>query len=403
MRKTQLGRAATIGIGLLLVSVTTAIVPGGSAWARTSVIALSRSKNKSCSATIGDVGPFTGTVAALGQEQLDFAKLALKDFNAKYHTHLHLLTEDTQFVPSITVTKVQELISNSSVVAIQGPAASAGDDAAGPELKRAGLAAVSPSGGAGTVHVKGFKYKEANPYPTEFSVVPQGVTEGPAVGGWLVKKLHAKRVYLIDTGANFAIEFVQTIEGYLSAHHIPFASTVVSPTQTSFSSVISKIPAGTDYVYLGLTTASEGELFGQQLQQAGRTTIKIFGADGLFAPTTFKINGSYISAFAPTIRQIRADKSIVKQADRLYGTNWGTYGPPSYEAMWILANAVYNVCRSGKTPTRSNVLAQVRKTHEKTSILGRPISFNKLGYLKHPTKWIFKIENGKYVDLGEAS
>lgn len=402
MRKPHLSAIAAMGAGIILTAAAT-VVPVGTASARSANSASLHSKASSCSATIGDVGPFTGTVAALGNEQLDFAKLALKDFNAKHHTHLSLLTEDTQFVPSITVTKVQELISNSSVVAIEGPAATAGDDAAGPELTRAGIAAVSSSGGAGTVHVSGYKYKEANPYPTEFSVVPQGVTEGPAVGGWLVKKLHAKRVYLIDTGASFAIEFVQTIEGYLSTHHVPFAGTVVSPTETNFSSVISKIPAGTDYVYLGFTTASEGELFGQQLQQAGRTTITIVGADGLFAPTTFKINGSYISAFAPTIRQIPADKSIVRQADKLYGTNWGTYGPPSYEAVWILANAVYNVCKSGKTPTRSNVLAQVRKTNEKTDILGRPISFNKLGYLNNPTKWIFKIENGKYVDLGEAS
>lgn len=401
MSRTSAARVVAISIGCALIAVA-ATVPMGEASAHQAKRTNGSAAASTCEASIGDVGPFTGPVAALGDEQLDFAKLAIKNFNAEYHTKFTLVEEDTKFVPATTVTKVQELISNPSVVAIEGPAATAGDDAAGPELTRAGLAAVSSSGGAGTVQVSKYVYKEANPYPTEFSVVPQGVTEGPAVGGWLVTRLHAKRVYLIDTGASFAIEFVRTIEGYLLAHHVPFAGTTVTPTQTDFSSVISNIPKGTDYVYLGLTTASEGELFGQQLQEAGRH-ITIVGADGLDAPTQFKINGSYISAFSPTIRLLKEDRPIVQEADKAYGTGWSTYGPPSYLAVWVLATAVYNVCKSGKTPTRANVLAQVRKTDLKTSILGRPIKFNKLGYITHPTKWMFKVEKGKYVYLGPVS
>ncbi|HTW98215.1 MAG TPA: ABC transporter substrate-binding protein, partial [Acidimicrobiales bacterium] len=216
--------AAGIGCALAAASVSIPAATASSRAARPAATASSRAARpaarhaaaaahaaaaSTCTASIGDVGPYTGTVAALGDEQLDFAKLAIMRFNAQYHTNLTLVEEDDQFIPAQTVTKVQELISNPAIVATEGPATTAGVEATGTLLKRAGLAAVSPSATQEDI-VKG-----SYDFPTMFTVVGSAWTEAPAVGGYLVKVLHAKRVFIVDDESSFAIVFAKTVGAYL--------------------------------------------------------------------------------------------------------------------------------------------------------------------------------------------
>lgn len=382
-------RSAIIALGAAVAAFGGYAVSGSANGASTST---ARTSASSCTANIGDVGPYTGTVAALGDEQLDFAKLAIQRFNAQYGTHLTLVEGDDQFVPAQSVTVVQSFISNSKIVATEGPATTASVEATGALLTRAGLAAIAPSATQEDL-IQG-----SHKFPTIFSVVSSGWAEGPTVGGYMVNKLHAKRVFIVDDESSFAVIFAKSVAAYLAKAKIPSTRTEVSPSQTDFTSLISTIPAGTDYVFLAFGTASEGQVFGKQLKEQGRH-ITVFGDNGLFSPSEFTINGSYVESFAPDLRQIPADASILKEYEKEYNDTFATYGGPSYAAAWVLASAVYNVCKSGQTPTRANVLAQVRKTNEPTSILGRPISFDKDGELKNPRRWVFHIVNGKFVQV----
>jgi branched-chain amino acid transport system substrate-binding protein len=122
----------------------------------------------------------------------------------------------------------------------------------------------------------------------------------------------------------------------------------------------------------------------------------IFGTDGLFSPGTFTISGSYVSSFGPDIRGIPADASIVAAATAKY-PSFGTFGPPTFAATHVIDEAIASVCKSGQTPSRSNVLAAIKKTNEPTSILGHPISFSSHGELVNGKFFLFKINSaGKY-------
>ena len=68
-----------------------------------------------------------------------------------------------------------------------------------------------------------------------------------------------------------------------------------------------------------------------------------------------------------------------------------------YAATHVIDEAIASVCKSGQTPSRSNVLAAIKATNEPTSILGQPIRFDRQGDLGAKC-FLFKINSkGKYL------
>ncbi len=63
----------------------------------------------------------------------------------------------------------------------------------------------------------------------------------------------------------------------------------------------------------------------------------------------------------------------------------------------MVDQAIAAVCKSGQTPSNSNVLAAIKTTNEPTSILGQPISFDSNGDVVNGKFFLFKINGtGKY-------
>jgi branched-chain amino acid transport system substrate-binding protein len=141
--------------------------------------------------------------------------------------------------------------------------------------------------------------------------------------------------------------------------------------------------------------AANAQQFGRNLAQQHKKAV-IFGTDGLFSPGTFTINGSYVSSFGPDITAIPADAAIALAAKTKFGS-FGTFGPPVFAATHVIDEAIASVCKSGQTPSRSNVLAAIKKTNEPRSILGQPISFTPSGDVVNGKFFLFKIDStGKY-------
>ena len=63
----------------------------------------------------------------------------------------------------------------------------------------------------------------------------------------------------------------------------------------------------------------------------------------------------------------------------------------------MVDQAIAAVCKSGQTPSRANVLAQIKKTNQPATILGQPIKFDSNGDLVNGKFFLFKINSaGKY-------
>ncbi|PJF24085.1 MAG: hypothetical protein CUN53_19610, partial [Phototrophicales bacterium] len=94
---------------------------------------------------IGVMGPFTGPAASIGQEQLNWARLAVADFNAATGWNVELVEGDTELDPARAVTVSESLIADAAIFGVVGPAGSQEVEAILPQMQAAGLVHVSPS------------------------------------------------------------------------------------------------------------------------------------------------------------------------------------------------------------------------------------------------------------------
>jgi branched-chain amino acid transport system substrate-binding protein len=347
----------------------------------------STASTKSCVASIGFEGPITGPVAPLGTEQLHFAELAVSMDNAANNTKITLVQGDTQLNPAMAVTVTQQFTSNSNILAVVGPAGSQEVEAIGGLMDRAGVAFISGSATAVAL--------TTGKYPTFFRVVSKDSVQGPQDANYIVKTLKPKALMIVDDQEAYSTGLVSAMLPIFQAAGIKVDHESVSQKVTDFSSLVAKVTPDESVVVLPWQIAANAQQFGRDMAQEHKTAV-IFGTDGLFSPGTFTISGSYVSSFGPDITAIPADASIAQAAQSKYGS-FGTFGPPVFAATHVIDEAIASVCKSGQTPSRSNVLAAIKQTSEPTSILGQPISFDSSGDLVNGKFFLFKITPaGKY-------
>jgi branched-chain amino acid transport system substrate-binding protein len=355
---------------------------------------------KKCTASIAMEGPFTGPVAQLGQYQLHFAQLAVANDNAANHTNITMAQDDTQLTPSLATTKTQSIIS-SPAVAVVGPAGSQEVEAVGPLFGKAGLAFVS---GSATLPALATDGKN----PTFFRVVPDDNVQGPQDANYVVNHLKPKAVLIIDDDEAYSQGLVNTMIPILKKAGISVDHQTLNGSDTGAtlaneikSLVTSHLNANDTVTMIPWQTPTSAQQFGLDAKQQGKKTI-LFGTDGTNSPSQFKIPGSYVSAFGPDIAGSTKplDQQILAGVKK-YGP-YGAFGLPSYEAADVVMKAISSVCASGQTPSRSNVLAAIKKTNipAASNPLGITVSFAANGNLAGNAGYLFKIgPNGQYTEI----
>ncbi len=395
---------------ILVAAVLTALIAAGcgssssnsssaSSGGTSSASASSGASTKPCNASIAVEGPFTGPVAPVGLEQLHFAQLAVANDNKSLGIHVTLAQDDTQLTPSIATTKTQSIIATPAV-AVVGPSGSQEVEAVGPLLARAGLAAVSGSatlpslaGGANT---------------TFFRVVPDDDVQGPQDANYIVNHLHPKGVLIVDDDEAYSQGITKVMIPILEKAGIKVNHQTINGTDTGAtlsnalsSLVTSQLTSNEQVAVLPWQAAANAQQFGLDAQQAHKKVI-LFGTDGTNSPSQFHIPGTYISTFGPDIATSTnpMDKALVKGVAK-YGP-YGAFGVPTYAATDVVMHAISSVCKSGDTPSRSNVLAAIKKTNIPASqnILGVPIAFTSTGNLAGSPGFLFHVNSqGKYIEI----
>jgi branched-chain amino acid transport system substrate-binding protein len=353
-----------------------------------------------CVASIAIEGPFTGPVAQLGLEQLHFAELAVATDNAANKSDVTLAQDDTQLTPSIATTKTQAIIASSAVAAV-GPAGSQEVEAVGPLFGKAGLAFIS---GSATLPALATSGKN----PTFFRVVPDDDVQGPQDANYIINHLHPKAVLIVDDDEAYSQGLVKVMTPILQKAGIKVNHQTYNGTDTGAtlanalsSLVTSQLNPAETVTVLPWQTAANAQQFGLDAQQQKKKTT-LFGTDGTDSPTQFKIPGTYVSNFGPDISTSTSalDKSIVSGVAK-YGP-YGAFGVPTYAATDVAMQAISSVCKAGQTPSRSNVLAAIKKTNiaGAANPLGIPISFDANGDLTGSPGYLFHINSaGKYIAI----
>ncbi len=356
----------------------------------------------SCKSTmkIAFVTPLTGGAGFLGNEQLSWAKYAVKTLPAKYGLKIRMVTGDTPVEqgPAPAQALAQKFVADKSVIAILGPSTSGAVAASSQIYFDAGLAHVSPSATRTTLTKSvGGKPREAT--PAFFRVVPDDGIQGPYDARFMVEKLKVKKVVVLDFQEPYSQGLADQVEGYLKSKNVSTSRLSVPNTVTDFSSFVTKVPGDADIVFFPTQKPEDAQTFAQQLVEQGKKA-KVFGGDGSNGPGKFKFPGSYVSNFAAPVTLFPYNKSIVDgwQKDN-GGAQPGSFGPPTYGAVQVILEGIKRACAQGKGKIeRRDLIRNIKSVRIKNWILGGDFRFStKTNDPLNGKFYIFQIQsNGSY-------
>lgn len=367
-------------LALIAAGVTAA---SASAVQRSTSPTISASRVADCtSGQIGFLGPLTGPVAFLGKEQGNWAKYSLDRFNAANGTHFTLKQGDTQLNPKLALTVGTKFAADNSLLVTVGPAGSQEVIAVGPLFKRKTLPYISASATNATL--------TQGKYPTFSRVVGSDTAQGRSDALFMVKKVHAKKVVIIDDQEAYSTGLAAAATAVLKSNGVKVQRESVNQKVTDFSSLVTKVPSDANVVFLPWQVAANGQLFADQMLEQGKTA-KIFGSDGLDSGD-FTAKGAYVSSFARDIHGLPGTAAIIAGYNKKYGKKWSTFGPPSYMSVQVAATAYKAACADGKA-SRGEVGKDIRAVKLPKSILGITISFDKHGDVPAAKFYVSQIQS----------
>ena len=355
--------------------------------------------------TIAIVTPLTGGAGFLGNAQLSWAKYAVKRLAPGLGLKVQLLTGDTPVEqgPAPAQALAQKYVADQKVVAVIGPATSGAVAATSQTYFAAGVPHISPSATRTSLtKVDGGKPREAT--PGFFRVVPGDFVQGPTDARYMVDKLNAKKVVLIDFQEPYSVGLADAAEAVLKARGVTTLRFSTSVRTTDFSSLVTRTPNDADIVFFPTQQPPDAQTFGQQLIEQGKRA-KVFGGDGANSPAQFKLPGSYVSNFAPDISGIPTSKALVDGWKRDNPrSELESFGPPTYGAVQVALRAIKAACVANKNvlPNRRAVLRKVKQVRITPWILGGTFRFStKSNDPLNAKFYIFQIQsNGTYKLVG---
>jgi branched-chain amino acid transport system substrate-binding protein len=396
-------------IGLIGLLVLTGLVAAAAGSARTSstaapTAAAAKSTAIRCNSTmkIAFVTPLTGGAGFLGNEQLSWAKYAVKRLAPGLGLKIQLVAGDApaEQGASIAQTLAQRYVADSQVVAILGPSTSGAVAASSRTYFAAGMAHISPSA-TRTSLTKGSP-REAT--PGFFRVVPGDYIQGPSDAKFMVDKLKANRVVIMDFQEPYSVGLADAVERTLRASNVTTSRMSAANTVTDFSSFVTRVPNDADIVFFPTQKPADAQTFATQLLEQGKRA-KVFGGDGANGVGVFKAPGAYISNFAPDISSVPAARAILAGWKRDNPrAQLGSFGPPTYGAVQVLLRAIKAACVANNNvlPNRRAVLRKVKGVRINNWLLGGNFRFStKSNDPLNAKFYIFQIQpNGSYKLVG---
>jgi branched-chain amino acid transport system substrate-binding protein len=351
--------------------------------------------------TIGVAAPVTGPAASIGSQQLRWARYYVTRYNATHRTKFRVVSGDTQLPDTAQAIQVAErFASNRAILGMVGPAGSQEVQVSTAPLRSGGLGFVSGSATRTTLTTDGTRRGFF------FRVVPNDDQQGPRVANYIRNTLRHSRVVVVDAQNSYSTGLADTVQRVLrDAGATVQRESVNEADTTDFSSLVARIPANTQSVYIPWQLAPKAQLFGQQLRAAGKPAI-LFGSDGLFDPDNFRIPGSYVSFFP-----IQLNSPVITAYRR--GPGRGStelFGLPSYTAAMVVGEAINKACANGRA-TRAEVRRFIMSTNlpQARSLLGFRVRFVQarrgvlgVGDMETPANFgIYRISaSGAYIRVG---
>jgi len=358
--------------------------------------------------TIAYEGPLSGGNAQLGLNMKYAVQLAVQNWNAGKNVpfKLDFTAADDQGSGTFSPGVATQLVSNSQVIGVVGPAFSGATKAAQAVYGPAGMPLVSPSATNPALSTSDY-----NSHHNFFRVVADDSAQGPADADYAVKVLKAKKVFVVDDGSSYGSGLAQQFAAQAKKDGAT-VTTQTAPGTTScaagsgdvsqYPSLASQVKSkGVALTFYGGYYCDFGLLTGA-LHTAGYSG-KLMSGDGSLDPhyidgTTPKsaANGALITCACTNLGKSAADVSFTKGFAKLAGFPVGTYSAEAFDA----ANTIITVLKGEKSPSRAATVAGLKKV--KFAGLTKTVQFQANGNIAGKAIYVYTVKSGAIVELGAA-
>ena len=343
---------------------------------------------------IGFFGALTGANAQLGINIENGEKLAIAQYNATNPKQQATVDPfDSQGDPSQANNGATKLI-NDKVVAVIGPAFSGESAAADPIFESAQIPNISASATGTSLAQNGWKYFHR--------VVADDSLQGPADADYLAKTLHLTSVAVIDDNSTYGKGLGDAVRGQLSKDGAKdVLDDHVDPNGADYGATVNKVLASNaTAVFYGGYYDAAGRLI-KQLRAAGYKGVFMSGdgseddrfiSDAGGAPA----EGAYLSCACADVTSQSSAASFVSAYKSMFGTPPAIYSAEAYDA----TNFVLAAIKAGNTtPVAINKYLATNSWQGVT----KTVKFLPNGNVAGGTIFVYKVENGKIVQIGTTS
>ncbi len=375
-------------VKLNLIAAAAAMIFAGTASAQDMVV------------KIGHVGPTSGSIAHLGKDNENGARMAIDELNAKgvmiggKKAKFELLAEDDAGDPKQGTAVAIKLV-DAKVNGVVGHLNSGTTIPASKIYSDAGIPQISPSATNPKYTRQGFK--------TAFRLVADDVQLGGTLGRYAVKELKGKAIAVIDNrtayGQGVAEEFVKGAKaagGNIVDHEY------TSDKATDFTAILTAVKAKKpDVIFYGGMDAEAGPMI-RQMKQLG-INAKFMGGDGICSGELPKLaggamaDGQVVCAEAGGVEgeQKVGMAKFREDYKKKFGIDVQIYAPYVYDAVNVMVAAMV---KAGSSDPAKYLPALAATTNYK-GVTG-PISFDAKGDIKNGALTLHSYKGDKITELG---
>jgi branched-chain amino acid transport system substrate-binding protein len=345
--------------------------------------------------TVGFFGALTGNNSPqLGINEADGEQLAIDQFNTAHPTcKVTYKPFDSQGDPAQAPQLAQQAVTESSVVAIVGPAFSGESKVADPIFNAGGLPTITASATNPALATNGWTIFHR--------AVANDDAQGPAIARFVATKLNAKKVAVVDDASEYGKGLADIVRQQLTTAGVSVTSPGSIDKSHNYPSTVNAIKAaGVDAVVYGGYYQEAGPL-ALQLKTAGVNAAFISGDGSLDigfvnGATPAAAEGAYLTAPAAYALTAPEDQAFVTAYTAKFNTPPALYSGEAFDA----TNHILAAIAAGKY-TRAAINTYISTVPYKGLL--KTYSYGTNGELNGtPVILVHKVVNGKITLVGPA-
>lgn len=337
-----------------------------------------------CAGSVGVMAPYGGS-SQRDAVQMNWARVALDQFNSDHGTSFTITPENVDFSETDAVDAARRLAADPRVIGVVGPTTSVAVAAAAPVLDEAGLAYVSQSATRTSL--------TDGSHPGFHRVVASDAVQGPTIAGFVAERLKGEEVLVVGDPEAYSVGLSEAIRSRLRHEGVSVRAATIDLEGGDPAPAVSEMTPKTDVVVLALLQPTDAKHVVSAITDDGYHPTFV-ASDAMFDLSTFNVPGAYVSTFAPDLDALPGGSKLVSLYKSIFG-DLAPLGGPSYVAMEVMLSAALRSCSDGEA-SRKGTAAAIGGVELEDTILGTPVSFTKSGDLRDGNFFIYRIGGDGY-------